>query len=68
MRRAEALPSRERERLLQQVPGLEREAATRSSGCGTKHVRWPDLESRANRILGDPVLPNLVVEGGEEVF
>lgn len=67
MKHVKALPSRERERLLREILRLEDAAATLSSGRGTKHVRWPDVEARAKRIFGDRVLPNLVLlERGEE--
>jgi hypothetical protein len=29
-------------------------------------VTWPDIEARAKRIFGDPVLPNLVLLEREE--
>ena len=68
MKRVKALPTRDRERLLRELLTLEDEATTQlSSRRGTKSVRWPDVEARAKRILGNRVLPNLVLlERGEE--
>jgi hypothetical protein len=69
MKRVKALPTRERERLLREILTLEDDAvALPVSGRGTKRVRWPDVEARAKRILGDRVLPNLVLlERGDEM-
>jgi hypothetical protein len=69
MKRVKALPPRERQRLLREILTLEDQSAARpSSGQKTKRVRWPDVEARARRIVGNRVLPNLVLlERGEEV-
>jgi hypothetical protein len=69
MKRVKALPTRDRERLLRELLTLEDEATARlSSRRGTRPVRWPDVEARVKRILGDRVLPNLVLlERGEEL-
>ena len=69
MKRVKALPIRQRQKLLREILTLEDESAARlSSGSKTKRVRWPDVEARARRIVGNRVLPNLVLlERGEEV-
>ena len=68
LKRVKALPTRERERLLREILTLEDKATARPSpGHGTRRVTWPDVEARAKRVLGDRVLPNLVLlERGEE--
>jgi hypothetical protein len=69
MKRVKALPPRERQRLLREILTLEDDAAARpTSRQKTKRVRWPDVEARARRIVGNRVLPNLVLlERGEEI-
>jgi hypothetical protein len=69
MKRVKALPTRERQRLLRELLSLEDQSAARpSSSQKAKRVRWPDVEARARRIVGDRVLPNVVLlERGEEV-
>ena len=69
IKRVKALPTSQRERLLREILILDvNEAAGRpASGRSTRRVRWPDVEARAKRILGNRVLPNLVLlERGEE--
>jgi hypothetical protein len=67
LKHVRALPTRQRERLLREILALEEESPARPSrGRGTR-VTWPDVEARAKRIVGDRVLPNLVLlERGEE--
>ena len=61
-----ALPTRQRERLLREMLALEDESPARPSQSRAR-VTWPDVEARAKRIVGDRVLPNLVLlERGEE--
>jgi len=69
LKHVKALPTQERERLLREILVLEEErshGAEQSSGA-EEHVAWPDVEARGKRIVGDRVLPNLVLlERGEE--
>lgn len=67
LKEVKALPSRERQRILQAI--LEIEDEPTQDRVKPKRVRWPDVEARAKRIFGDRVLPNLVLlEREEEVF
>jgi hypothetical protein len=57
----------QRERLLREILALEDESRTRPSRVRATRIAWPDVEARATRIVGDRVLPNLVLlERGEE--
>jgi hypothetical protein len=63
-----ALPTRQRERLLREMLALDAESPERPSRSRATRVTWPDVEARARRIVGDRVLPNLVLlERGEEI-
>ncbi|HEV7484984.1 MAG TPA: hypothetical protein VGQ65_04835 [Thermoanaerobaculia bacterium] len=66
LKHVKALPARERQRLLREILLLEEQSCeARPSQEGT--VTWPDVEVRGRRIVGDRVLPNLVLlERGEE--
>jgi hypothetical protein len=68
LKHVKALPARERQRLLREILLLEQQSSEpRHSGEGRKPVTWPDVEVRGRRIVGDRVLPNLVLlERGEE--
>ena len=68
LKHVKALPARERERLLREILVLEeRSRAVRPSRGDETRVTWPDVEVRGRRIVGDGVLPNLVLlERGEE--
>jgi hypothetical protein len=67
LKHVRALPTRQRERLLREILALEEESRARPSHGRTTRVAWPDVEARAKRIVGDRVLPNLVLlERGEE--
>lgn len=62
------MAARERARLLREILVMEEQsgAAWPSRGDETR-ATWPDVEVRARRIVGDRVLPNLVLlERGEE--
>jgi hypothetical protein len=62
-----ALPTLQRERLLREILALDEESFARPSRGRATRVTWPDVEARAKRIVGDCVLPNLVLlERGEE--
>ncbi|MEQ1910479.1 MAG: hypothetical protein ABMA15_16790 [Vicinamibacterales bacterium] len=70
LKSAKTLPKRERERLVREILALENPArADRPSGRRPARVTWPDVEARAKLIVGDRVLPNLVLlERGEEAY
>ena len=58
---------RQRERLLREMLALEEKSRARPSRGRSTRVTWPDVAARAKRIVGDRVLPNLVLlERGEE--
>jgi hypothetical protein len=68
LKQVKALPSREREKFVLSVLALEEAAPARIEKT-TRRVRWPDVEARAKRILGNRVLPNLVLlERDESAF
>jgi hypothetical protein len=69
LKSAKTLPRRERERLVREILALEKPSReNRPSERRPARVRWPDVEARAKLIVGDRVLPNLVLlERGEEV-
>lgn len=59
LREVEALPARERERFLLAL--LKLEAKPCDANRKGRRVKWPDIETRAKRIFGERVFPNLVV-------
>jgi hypothetical protein len=62
-----ALPARERRRLIEMLLKLEEDSTTPPSSW--QRVQWPDVETRAKRILGNKIMPNLVLmERGESPF
>ncbi|MGH9408386.1 MAG: hypothetical protein ACRD1V_02915 [Vicinamibacterales bacterium] len=68
LKHVKALPARQRERLVREILALgEKRGARSRSKRAEPPVTWPDVEARAKRIVGDRVLPNLVLlERGEE--
>ena len=68
LKHVKALPARERKRLLREILLLEQESSeAKASREEEASVKWPDVEARGRRIVGNRVLPNLVlVERGEE--
>jgi hypothetical protein len=67
LKHVKALRARQRERLLREILVLEDTPAAPPSREGEARVTWPDVEARGKRIVGDHVLPNLVLlERGEE--
>ena len=67
LKHVRALPALQRERVLREILALEEESHPRPSRGRAPRVTWPDIEARAKRIVGDRVLPNLVLlERGEE--
>jgi hypothetical protein len=68
LKRVKALPTKQRDRLVREILALDESRTQPSKGRQT-HVTWPDVEARAKRIIGDRVLPNLVLlERGEEAY
>ena len=65
LKQVNALPSRERQECVLSVLALEEGAPARIERT-TRRVKWPDVEARAKRILGNRVLPNLVLLEREE--
>lgn len=60
------LSARERRRLVEML--LEREEDPKPSPA-LRRAKWPDVEARAKRILGNKIMPNLVLmERGESAF
>ncbi len=69
LKHVKALPTRQRARLVREILALEEKRGARppSTRRTETRVMWPDVEARAKRIVGDRVLPNLVLlERGEE--
>jgi hypothetical protein len=67
LKHVKALPAKERARLLREILVLEEVPAARSAARNASRVTWPDVEMRGKRIVGDRVIPNLVLlERGEE--
>lgn len=60
-----ALPARERRKFVSAVLALN-ERSPMASGQKAGRVRWPNVETRARRIFGSRVLPNLVLAEREE--
>lgn len=70
LKRAKTLPKKEREQLVRGILALEKlSPESRPSERRPARVIWPDVEARAKRIVGDRVLPNLVLlDRGEEAY
>ena len=68
LKRVQALPTRQRARLVREILALDTKSVARPRARRSDaRVTWPDVEARAKRIVGDRVLPNLVLlERGEE--
>jgi hypothetical protein len=67
LKQVKALPTKQRDRLVRELLALEDASPPRRSrGRREAAVTWPDVEARAKRIVGDRILPNLVLlERGE---
>lgn len=65
IKQVKALPARDRDKVFLALLALEEESPT-SGPKPTKRVSWPDVETRAKRIFGNRVLPNLVLLEREE--
>jgi hypothetical protein len=64
LKRVKELPTRQRDRLVREILALEDESPAQHK---IGPVKWPDVEARAKRVVGERVLPNLVLlERGEE--
>ena len=59
LRKVEALPAREREKFLLAL--LKLDAKPTDAKKKSRRVKWPDIETRAKRIFGERVFPNLVL-------
>ena len=60
LRQVKTLPARERHKFMLAVLNLAEEKAPRAK-THVRSVKWPDVETRAKRLFGDRVLPNLVL-------
>jgi len=56
-----ALPPRERRKFFAGVHALETALEVEPAARRKRPIRWPDAAARRCRILGDKVLPNLVL-------
>ena len=64
LKQVKALPRRERQKVFNAILALEENEQAHPPK--TKRVKWPDVESRAKRIFGNRMLPNLVLLDREE--
>jgi hypothetical protein len=64
LRQFKALPAAERKKFLRAVLTPRKPSA--ASKRPARRVEWPDVESRAKRITGGRLLPNLVLAEREE--
>lgn len=65
LQQVKALPSRERQKIFKAIMALEEDEQTHPPKK-FRRVKWPDVETRAKRIFGNRVLPNLVLLDREE--
>jgi hypothetical protein len=64
LKRVRELPAHQRNRLEREILALRDKSPVRRR---PGRVKWPDVEARAKRVVGERVLPNLVLlERGEE--
>ncbi len=69
LKRAKTLPKKQRELLVRGILALETASGENGPSGRRTHVTWPDVEVRARRVVGDRVLPNLVLlDRGEEAY
>ena len=61
LEQVKALPPRERRKFFAVVHELERALEVEPTARRKRPIRWPDAAARRRRILGDKVLPNLVL-------
>jgi hypothetical protein len=66
LQQVRALPPRERRKFFVSVHELEAEIEVQPSSKRKRPVRWPDAAARRRRIVGDNVLPNLVLLAREQ--
>jgi hypothetical protein len=67
LKSVKALPTKQRDRLVREILALQNLSPANRPGRRPTRVTWPDVEARAKQIVGDRVLPNLVLlERGEE--
>ena len=65
LKQIKAMPARERQKFVLAVLDLD-EAEVKTRRSRVKEVKWPNVETRARRIFGDRILPNLVLMEREE--
>ena len=65
LKQVKALPVRERQKFVLAVLTLVEDAPARPA-APNRRVKWPNVETRARRIFGNRVLPNLVLLEREE--
>jgi hypothetical protein len=61
-----ALPPRELRKFFEGVHELETALEVEPAARRRRPIRWPDADARRRRILGDKVLPNLVLLAREK--
>ena len=66
LEQVKALPPRERRKFFAVVHELERALEVEPTARRKRPIRWPDAAARRRRILGDKVLPNLVLLAREQ--
>jgi hypothetical protein len=66
LEQVKSLPARERRRFFEGVHAMEERLAAPPPANGRRSVRWPDAEARRRRILGNRMVPNLVLLVREE--
>jgi hypothetical protein len=64
LEQVKALPPRERRKFFEGVHELE--MTLERQPAARRRIRWPDAAARRHRILGDKVLPNLVLLAREQ--
>ena len=67
LKHIKALSAWERKRLLREILALDERFPESRPARSVAQVTWPDIEVRGKRLMGDRVLPNLLLlERGEE--
>jgi hypothetical protein len=66
LEQVKALPPRERRKFFAGVHELETALGVEPAARSKRPIRWPDAAARRRRILGDKVLPNLVLLARDE--
>ncbi len=66
LERVKTLPPRERRRFFDGVHALEGAICPQPAPQSKRRVRWPDAAARRRKIVGDKVVPNLVLLAREQ--